>query len=191
MAVGVGRIDPVGDRRPGRRRFARSAGGEADRDGNHQGRQRSGESDGRGSASVDQGYLRAGAPRSPAGSGVLDGDPLDDVGDVLGLVDRRLEETVDLLPLHEVDRVLLVDEQAGDRGPDDPVALVLEPVDLDPVALEALEPLEVGERVVEQLDLLDDDRGLLDGDRGRRLDPVQDEGVGGLLDEVEDVVEAR
>ena len=38
--------------------------------------------------------------------------------------------------------------------------------------------------------LLDDDRGLLDGDRGRRLDPVQDERVGGLLDEVEHVVEA-
>ena len=80
-------------------------------------------------------------------------------------------------------------EQPGDRGPDDPVALVLEAVDLDPVAVEALEPLEVGERVVEQLDLLDDDRRLLDRGRGRRLDPVQDEGVGGLLDEVEDVVE--
>ena len=42
---------------------------------------------------------------------------------------------------------------------------------------------------MELLDLLDDDRRLLDGGRGRRLDPVQDERVGGLLDEVEDVVE--
>ena len=43
---------------------------------------------------------------------------------------------------------------------------------------------------MELLDLLDDDRGLLDGGLGRRLDPVQDERVGGLLDVVEDVVEA-
>ena len=85
--------------------------------------------------------LRHRTPRPPAGasscppraSGVLDRDPLDDVRDVLGLVDRRLEESVDVLPLDEVDRVLLVDEQPGDRGPDDPVALVLEAVDLDPV----------------------------------------------------------
>jgi len=120
---------------------------------------------------------------------VLDRDPLDDVGDVLGLVDRRLEETVDLLPLHEVDRVLLLDEERGDRGPDDPVALVLEAMDLDPVAIEALEALEMGQGVMEQLDLLHDDRGLLDGGRGRRLDAVEDERVGRLLDEVDDVVE--
>src|SRR5688572_13781093 len=33
---------------------------------------------------------------------VFDRDPLDDVRDVLGHVDRRLEEVVDLLPLHEL-----------------------------------------------------------------------------------------
>src|SRR3972149_23117 len=38
--------------------------------------------------------------------------------------------------------------------------------------------------------LRDDDRGLLDGDRRWGRDPVQDEGVGHLLDEVEDVVQA-
>ena len=81
------------------------------------------------------------------------------------------------------------EKRSGDRLADELVALVLEAVDLDPVALEALEAAQVGERLVELLALLDDDRGLLDRDRGRRLDPVQDERVGDLLDEVEDVVE--
>ena len=42
---------------------------------------------------------------------------------------------------------------------------------------------------MEELALLDDDRRLLDGDRGRRLDPVEHERVTHLLDVVEDVVE--
>ena len=37
--------------------------------------------------------------RADRASGVLDRDPLDDVRDVLGLVDRLLEEAVDVLPL--------------------------------------------------------------------------------------------
>src|SRR3989442_5027269 len=37
--------------------------------------------------------------------------------------------------------------------------------------------------------LPDDDRGALDGRGRRRVDAVEDERVGGLLDEVEDVVE--
>ena len=80
---------------------------------------------------------------------MLDRDPFDDVGDVLGLVDRRLEQAVDILPLDEVDGIGLAVEEVGDRRPDDAVALVLEAVNLDPVAVEALEALEVGQRVVE------------------------------------------
>ena len=71
-----------------------------------------------------------------------------------------------------------------------PVALVLEPVDLDPVLVQVLEALEMTERVVQELCLLDDDRRLLDGRRGRGVDAVQDERVGGLLDQVEHIVEA-
>src|SRR4051812_5490793 len=63
-------------------------------------------------------------------------------------------------------------------------------MDLDPVLLEALELTQVAERLVQLLALLDDDRRLLDRDRGWRLDPVEDEGVRALLDVVEDVVEA-
>jgi hypothetical protein len=122
-------------------------------------------------------------------SSVLDRDPLDDVGDVLASVDRRLEHGVDVLPLDHFDRVTAVGEQIGDRLARQLVALVLEPVDLDPVLLEALEAAQVRERLLELLALLDDDRRLLDRDRRGRLDAIQDEGVGALLDEVDHVVE--
>src|SRR3990170_3996280 len=123
-------------------------------------------------------------------SGMLDGDLLDDVGDVLAPVDAALEEGIDVLPLDDVDGLLLRGEEAGNGRPGDPVALVLEAVDLDPVALQALEAAQLGERLVDQLALLDDDTGLFDRLRGRPIDVVEDERVGRLLDEVEDVVEA-
>src|SRR6185503_14162790 len=122
-------------------------------------------------------------------SGVLDGDPLDDVGDVLALVDRGLEVPVDVLPLDDLDRVAAPGEEVGDRIAREQVALVLEAMDLDPVLLEALEPSQVCERFLELLALLDDDRGLLHGDRAGRLDPIEDERVRRLLDEVEDVIQ--
>ena len=122
-------------------------------------------------------------------SGVLDRDPFDDVGDVLALVDRGLEVRVDVLPLDDLDRVAAIGEQVGDRLAGELVALVLEPVDLDPVLLETLEAAQVRERLLELLALLDDDRSLLDRDGRRRLDAVQDERVRRLLDVVEDVVE--
>src|SRR5262249_4853203 len=92
-------------------------------------------------------------------------------------------------PLDDLDRVAAAGEEVGDRLASELIALVLEPVDLDPVVLEAAEATQVLERHFELLALLDDDRRLLDCDGGWRLDPGQDERVGRLLDEVEDVVE--
>ena len=61
---------------------------------------------------------------------------------------------------------------------------------LDPVAVEAVEALEPQERLVERLALASP---TIDAWRiavaRRRLDPVQDKGVGHLLDQVDDVVE--
>ena len=79
----------------------------------------------------------------------------------------------------------------GDRLAGDPVALVLEPMDLDPVRRDALEALELLERARRSprtactMISVCVARGL-----GRRVDLVEDAGVGDLLDEVEDVVEA-
>src|SRR5438132_2143303 len=84
-------------------------------------------------------------------SGVLDRDPLDDVGDVLGLVDRRLEELIDLFPLDDLERLVALVEEPRDRGPGHLVTLVLEAVDLDPARLEVLEAAKVEERLVELL----------------------------------------
>ncbi len=55
-----------------------------------------------------------GRPQGSWSSGVLDDDPLDQVGHVLALVDRVLEQGVDVLPLEDVDRLGAVVEQARD-----------------------------------------------------------------------------
>src|SRR6187200_2685831 len=123
-------------------------------------------------------------------SGMFDDDALDYVRDVLAGVDRVLQDGVDVLPLDDVDRVSAVREEVGDRAAGDSISLILEPMDLDPMRSYALEALELLEAADDFLALLDDDRGL--GRRSRRglLDLVQDAGIGDLLDEVENVVQA-
>jgi hypothetical protein len=81
-------------------------------------------------------------------------------------------------------------EELGDGLASDPVALVLEPMDLDPEGLHALEMAELLEPLGKLLTLADDDLGLLDGLWRRRVDVVEDAGVRDLLDEVQDVVQA-
>src|SRR5688572_21024195 len=89
-------------------------------------------------------------------SGMRDDDALDHVGGVLARVDRLLEQAVDLLPLDHVERVAAVGEQLGHGDARDPVALVLEPMDLDPVRLDLLEGVQLLERTHQLLALLDD-----------------------------------
>ena len=97
---------------------------------------------------------------------------------------------VDVLPLDDVDRVVAVLEELGHRLADDPVAFVLQPMDLDPVLLHALEVAQLGERGGDLLALADDDLGLLHARSAIGcVDPVEDAGVGDLLDQVDDVVQ--
>src|SRR5205809_5889143 len=78
----------------------------------------------------------------PAGLGVLDHDALDDVGHLLGGVDRVLEALVDVLPAdhdHGIDPVV---EQRRHRLAGDAIAVVLEAVDLHGVVGDVLEPAQ-------------------------------------------------
>ncbi len=98
----------------------------------------------------------------------------------------------DVLPAdhdHRVDPAL---EQRGDRLPGEPVALVLEPVDLDPVRSMSLKPAQIA----------GSPSAICRGRRRRtpasalrlghrRLDLVQAEVVGDLLGVVDDVVQRR
>src|SRR6266568_1277661 len=93
-------------------------------------------------------------------SGLLDRDPLDDVGDVLALVDGLLQEGVDLLPADHLERFGTAGEQRRNGVPGHLVALVLEAVDFDPIRLETLEPAKVRKGLLELLALADDDRRL-------------------------------
>src|SRR5919204_1848823 len=130
-------------------------------------------------------------PRPPddGASRVLDHDALEDVRRGLGRVDGALEDGEDVLPADHDHRVDPVREQRRDGVARQPVAVVFEPVDLDPVVIEVLEAAQVGERGGELL------AGVHEHVRHglrllhRRLDLVQAHEVGGLLDEVDDVVE--
>src|SRR3954454_11630380 len=85
-----------------------------------------------------------GARRIP--SGVLRRDGLDDGCGVLGCVDRPLEPEIDVPPADYDHWVATTGEQRGEGLAEEPVAVVLDPVDLDPVLVEVLEPTHVLEQ---------------------------------------------
>src|SRR2546430_12393832 len=68
----------------------------------------------------------------------LDGDGLDGVRHVLERVAGRLQLVGDLLHLQDRERVVLARAKPHEQHPVRPVALVLQPVALDPVLLEVL-----------------------------------------------------
>src|SRR3954447_14057626 len=129
--------------------------------------------------------------RSESTSGVLQDDGLEHVGAQLRGVDAALEALVDVLPADHGHRVDAVVEQRRHRLAGHAVAVVLEAVDLDRVVRDVAEVAQA------RLRLLDLARGVVEDRRQpvglvhRRLDLVEAEVVGGLLDEVGDVVERR
>src|SRR5918999_15468 len=128
-----------------------------------------------------------------ARSGILDDDGLHRVGDVLEAVERLLELLDDVLPdEHVAGRVLGVEVVEVGPGPAvEPVALVLELVDVDQVGAERLllEPAQVADAVGGRPGRLVDQAGLLDhGVEGLRH-LVEDQHVGGRLHGVEHVVQ--
>src|SRR4051795_13780034 len=80
----------------------------------------------------------------PTSSAVLDDDALEHVRYPLAGVDRLLEPLEQVLPADHDHRIDAALEQRRDRLADDPVAVVLEPVDLDLVVIEGLEVAQPG-----------------------------------------------
>ena len=72
-----------------------------------------------------------------------------------------------------------------------PVALVLQPVDLDELGREVCTRAQAAQRARDLLAGADEHLGKRDGLLHRRLDAVEAEGVASLLGEVDDVVERR
>src|SRR5829696_6289684 len=120
---------------------------------------------------------------------VLDDDALEDVGHVLGGVDRLLEAFEDVLPADYHHRIDAVVEQRRDRLARDPVAVVLQPVDLHRVVRDVLEAAQprhrLGDLASGRVEHMSEVLGL----RHRRLDLVQPEVVRDLLGVVDHVVE--
>src|SRR5207245_1621755 len=89
----------------------------------------------------------------------------------------------------DFERLVVTAEQLGNRAPVDRVPLVLDAVDLDPVLLEAFELPQTVNACGYLFGDPDEDPGLFDRGPGRPLDLMQDEDVGGGLDEVHYVVQ--
>src|SRR5579884_568438 len=122
-------------------------------------------------------------------SGILDGHTLEDVGDILGAIDRLLEQREDVLPLDEGDGVAPLLEQGADRLPCERVSPVLQLMEADPVLAHILARIEVIDGRHQFLPDLDEDLPHLPGFRPDGLDPIDDDGIGGLLGQVENVIE--
>src|SRR6478609_1563658 len=128
---------------------------------------------------------------SISGSGLLDGDALDDVGHLLERVGGVLEPVDDGLDLDQVDRVGRVVEEGRHHLAVERVGLVLEAVDLDPVALEVLHRAQARHGLGGHLGHPGEDLELLGEAVGDLTHAVEHDEVGGLLDVVHAVVEGR
>ena len=67
------------------------------------------------------------------GSGALQDDAFDDVGDVFALVNGGFDDFEDFFPLDDLDGVFFFVEELGDEGAAEAVAVVFVAIDLDAV----------------------------------------------------------
>src|SRR3954451_14907558 len=122
-------------------------------------------------------------------SGVLDDDALEHVGDALACVDRILDALEDVLPADDHHRVDPALEQRGNRLTHDPIAVVLQAVDLDRVVVDVAEVAHPRHRLGDLARRLQQDVRHPLGLLHRRLDLVEAEVVGDFLGQIDDVVE--
>ena len=125
-------------------------------------------------------------------SSMLDDDALDHVGRVLARVDRVLEQRVDVLPLDDRRSASLpVREQVGDRlAPDRGRPRSRADGSRSSAGATSLKPLSFSSARTSSSHCWTMISACSLRGRRRRVDLVQEAGVGDLLDEVEDVVEA-
>src|SRR5205809_1057895 len=110
---------------------------------------------------------------------------------VLASVHRGFEQVVDVLPLDQLRGLAHRREELSDRGARERVALVLEPVDLEPVRLQLREALQLIERRRDLNARFREKLTHLFGGIRDRLYPVEIDLVAGLLSQVHNVVQAR
>src|SRR3989454_11334719 len=123
------------------------------------------------------------------GSRHLEDDPLDDVRHVLAAVGDRLHRLVDLLPLDHLAGVALLLEHRAERLAQQGVGAVLKAVHLHRVLVEArVHRAQAPDAAGHRRDLRHDHLRHRPAPPGRLFDPVDDEALGGGLEEVEHVV---
>src|SRR3989338_3841840 len=124
-------------------------------------------------------------------SRVLQHNAFDHVGHVLALVCGLLHEAIELAPLDDDQRLVGAVKQCCERGPQQPVARVLEPVDFDTVRHDGLAPHapQVRNHPLHLLQLLLDDLRDLLRLREHLLHLEQDEALRHGFHEIHDIIE--
>src|SRR4051794_10824661 len=119
--------------------------------------------------------------RSMWSSGLLDGDLLEDVRDLLEPVDGGLERVDDVLELQDLERLVATVEELGEEPAIRLVAQVLQAVDLDPVLLEVLGGPELHHGLLGELRAALDHLDLLRKLLGKLLDLVEEDEIDRLV----------
>src|SRR5216684_4804677 len=124
-----------------------------------------------------------------AGSGALEDDAFDDVGDVFALVDGGLDDFVDFFPLDDLDGVFFLIEELGDEGAAEAVAFIFVAVDLDAVLEGFFGRFDGADGSLYLGGGRDENLNEVNGAGADGVHAVEHEAAGGGVNEVDDVVQ--
>ncbi len=127
--------------------------------------------------------------RGMGGSGALEDDAFDDVGDVFALVYGGFDDFEDFFPLDDLDGIFLFIEELGDERAAQAIAIVFVAVDLDAV-LERF--LRLFQRANGHLDLgggRNQDLDEIEGSAADAIDAIEHKSAGSGVDQIDHVVQ--
>src|SRR6266851_3775707 len=124
------------------------------------------------------------------GSGGLEDDAFDDVGDVFAFVDGGFNDFEDFFPLDDLDGIFLFVEELGDEGAAQSVAVVFVAIYFDAMLQRFLRPFQSADSHLDLGGGRNQDFDEIEGSGTDAIDAIEHKTAGGRVDEVNDVIEA-
>src|SRR5713226_4463271 len=123
------------------------------------------------------------------GSGGLEDDAFDDVGNVFALVDGGFNDFEDFFPLDDLDGVFLFVEELGNKGAAEPVAVVFVAIDFDAMLQGFLRRFQSANSYLDLRGGRNQDFDEIKGSAAHTIDAIKHKTAGGRVDQVDHVVE--
>src|SRR5260370_32671240 len=124
------------------------------------------------------------------GSGGLEDDAVDGVGDVFAFVDGGFNDFEDFFPLDDLDGIFFFVEELGDEGAAEAVAVVFVAISCDAMLQRFLRPFERANGNLGLRSCRNQNLDEIQGSGTDAIDAIEHEAAGGGVDEVNDVIEA-